>query len=300
MEDRERGWFVPDGTPLTEALARTTHLGVMAHPDDLELWALPWIGACRGDPHLWFTGVVCADGAGAPHPGEPSRTEGGDLVAVRAGEQRSAAAIGGYGALAHLGLASVDVRDVDFLAATLMHTLEGSSPQVVVTHDPCDTHATHRAVTQALVVALRELPPDRRPTRLLGAEGWRSLAWLPAGDRLAFACSREAVALGRRLVSCFGSQLAVKRYDLAVEGRRRANATLADPYSADRCAAGSDTAGSDTADPESVEQVVLAVDLTPLLHDETSTTAGLVAGMVERFGAEVDAGLPGPDRWERL
>ena len=31
--------FVPDGAPLPAALARTTHLGIGAHPDDLEIMA---------------------------------------------------------------------------------------------------------------------------------------------------------------------------------------------------------------------------------------------------------------------
>lgn len=287
MEDPASGWFVPDGTPPADALARVTHLGVMAHPDDLELWALPWIASCQADPDRGFAGVVCADGAGAPRGDarEPATT---DLATVRADEQRRAARLGGYAALAHLGLASADVRDVDFLAATLMHTLECLAPQVVLTHDPCDTHATHRAVTQALVVALRQRPVGQRPLRLLGVEGWRSLAWVPAGDRLAVPCSREAVTLGHQLVSCFGSQLAAKRYDLAVEGRRRANATFTDAYRAD------------PQGPEAAEQVVWALDLTPLLQDDTATTAGLVSDLVARFGHEVAAGLPGWDRWERL
>ena len=31
--------FVPDGTPVSEALARTTHLAVSAHQDDIEIMA---------------------------------------------------------------------------------------------------------------------------------------------------------------------------------------------------------------------------------------------------------------------
>jgi hypothetical protein len=40
--------YVPDGRPLDEALARTTHLAVGAHQDDIEFMALHGIFACFG------------------------------------------------------------------------------------------------------------------------------------------------------------------------------------------------------------------------------------------------------------
>ena len=56
--------FVPDGLPPAGALERTTHLGVSAHQDDLEIMAYHGIleGFSRED--RWFTGVVVTDGAG--------------------------------------------------------------------------------------------------------------------------------------------------------------------------------------------------------------------------------------------
>ncbi len=41
-----------------EALARTTHIGVVAHPDDLEIMAWPAIRDCFGREERWFLGVV--------------------------------------------------------------------------------------------------------------------------------------------------------------------------------------------------------------------------------------------------
>ena len=35
--------FVPDGCSVAEALARTTHLGIAAHQDDLEIMAIDGI-----------------------------------------------------------------------------------------------------------------------------------------------------------------------------------------------------------------------------------------------------------------
>ena len=56
--------FAPGGGNLESALASTTHLGIGAHPDDLEIMAYPGICACRGQKNLRFSGVVATDGAG--------------------------------------------------------------------------------------------------------------------------------------------------------------------------------------------------------------------------------------------
>ena len=61
--------FVPDGTAIGSALARTTHLAVGAHPDDLEFMALHGILACQGQSDRWFCGVTCTNGAGSARTG---------------------------------------------------------------------------------------------------------------------------------------------------------------------------------------------------------------------------------------
>ena len=62
--------FVPDGVAEADALARTTHMGVVAHPDDLEILAQPGILDCFGRPDRWFCGVVVTDEvAGRPRVG---------------------------------------------------------------------------------------------------------------------------------------------------------------------------------------------------------------------------------------
>ena len=38
--------FVPDGVPSASALGRITHLGIGAHPDDLEFMAFHGIATC--------------------------------------------------------------------------------------------------------------------------------------------------------------------------------------------------------------------------------------------------------------
>ena len=56
--------FVPDGVPAEEALARSTHVAVGAHQDDLEIMAFAGILECFGRDDRWFTGVVVTNGSG--------------------------------------------------------------------------------------------------------------------------------------------------------------------------------------------------------------------------------------------
>ncbi len=76
-------FFVPGGGSLESALASTTHLGIGAHPDDLEIMAYPGICACRGQKNLHFSGVVATDGAGSPRSGSSEKLSTPDLVKTR-------------------------------------------------------------------------------------------------------------------------------------------------------------------------------------------------------------------------
>lgn len=263
---------VPDGAPLTEALARTTDLGVVAHPDDLEL-AMPGpILACAADPGRWFTGIVCTDGAGAPRPAAGATPS--DLVARRADEQRRAAGLGGYSAVFLLGRSSEQARGPGRaeLVTALEFLLRAAGAARVLTHNPLDRHPTHVAVATSVIDAARALPPDRRPGQLLGCEAWRDLDWLDANERVELPVTgAEDAAL--ELARCFGSQLEAKRYDLAAQGRRRANATFARRDAAD-----------------SQTEVSLAVDLTGAL-DESADPTAFVLGLVDRFRSDAAAAL---------
>jgi LmbE family N-acetylglucosaminyl deacetylase len=266
--------YVPDGTPIDAALARTTYLGIVAHPDDLELLALPWIAECRDRDSRWFTGVICADGARSPRRGRFSSLSDDEMARVRINEQRRAAELGRYGALVPLSLPSVEVQRVEVLTHLLDEYLRDADASMIITHDPFDRHPTHAAVTRAVVAAVRQLSPRARPSKLLGVEGWRSLDWVPRDALVAVDCS-GAGTLGRELLKCFESQIeGGKPYDRAAEGRRRSNAVFADPYRIDDRG-----------------EVVLAVDLTPLLDDDGPSLDDFAAGLLERFGREVRSGL---------
>jgi LmbE family N-acetylglucosaminyl deacetylase len=270
---------VPDGTDPAAALARTTDLAVVAHPDDLELAMPGVILACRDDPARWFTGVVCTDGAGSVLP--DGVDDPGQLVAVRAAEQRAAADLGAMNAVVLLGRSSESVRSpagspdrVGFVDALALLLATGGAT-TVHTHNPADAHATHVAVATAVIGALRQLPVTARPAQLLGWEGWRDLDWLPDELRVVDDLTgRETAALD--LARCHPSQLGPKRYDLAAQGRRRANATFANARKAD------------TATEASV-----GIDLTGALDDHTDPTT-FVLGAIDRFRSDVATGL---GRW---
>ena len=85
---------VPDGTAPEAALARTTHLGIGAHQDDLEIMAVDGILRCYGRDDAWFTGVVVSDGAGSPRAGRFANFTNVQMVTARIEEQKRAADIG--------------------------------------------------------------------------------------------------------------------------------------------------------------------------------------------------------------
>ena len=88
--------FVPASGPMTpdQALARTTHLCVVAHQDDIEIMAHAGIAECYGRADKHFTGVVVTSGAGSPRSGRFAAMTDVEMQKVRRDEQRQAAALG--------------------------------------------------------------------------------------------------------------------------------------------------------------------------------------------------------------
>lgn len=260
--------FVPDGVSLGAALARTTHLGVGAHQDDLEILAIDGILACFGRSDRWFTGVVVTDGAGSPSPDRWRGTLSQKLE-TREREQRKAAVVGEYSAVIQLAHTSGSVKAADASAVLdLGLVLRAARPEVVYTHDLADRHDTHVAVALRVIEAALELPPELRPARLIGCEVWRDLDWMSEEDRVCLALP-ERGHLELALLGVFDSQIAGgKRYDSATYGRRRARATFAAPSAPDEATA-----------------IVLGMDLTPALSG--TDPAELLDGYLERFTKDV-------------
>ena len=261
--------------PAPDVFARTTHLGIGAHQDDLEFMALHGILECYGRDDQWFGGVVATDGAGSARAGRYAGYSDAQIAAERVKEQAEAARIGEYGFVEQLGLASAQVRDphAPALVDALVPILEQCRAAVVYAHNPADRHPTHIAVFAATLAALRRLPEADRPTRFIGCEVWRGLDWLPDPYRVEMDVSAHP-DLARDICGVFRSQIeGGKRYDEAVAGRRRANATFSDSHAVDAASG-----------------VIIGMDLMPLLEDPDLQPSAYVAGMLAGFGDTV-AGL---------
>lgn len=220
--------FVPDGQPVAAALARTTHLGISAHQDDLEIMAIDGILKCFQQPDRWFTGVVVTNGSGSPRAGLYANTTDEEMQAIRVREQQKAAIVGDYAAQVLLAYPSSAVKDSTNSGPVqdLITVLEATRPEVVYTHNLADKHATHVAVALRVIEAIRSLPAEARPARLYGCEVWRDLGWMLDADKVIFDTSAME-NLQEALLGVFDSQISGgKRYDLATMGRRRANATF--------------------------------------------------------------------------
>ncbi len=268
--------FTPDGTETGEALSRTTHLGIGAHQDDLEIMAYHGILACFDRPDAWFSGVTCTNGSGSARIGPYAEYTDQAMMAVRREEQRQAAILGRYGAMIQLDHPSSVVKNPanPALQEDLVQILQAARPDVVYTHNPADKHATHIGIVIPTLLALRQLPPESRPQKVYGCEVWRDLDWLPDEDKVALDVSgRENMAAA--LVGLFDSQIAGgKRYDLATIGRRQANATYFGSHSVDEAS-----------------QLTFALDLTPLVQDDSLDIAEYVLVFIDKFREDVRMNL---------
>jgi len=268
--------FVPDGLAVEQALARTTHMAIAAHQDDIEIIAFDGIHKCFQREDRWFCGVVVTDGSGAPRDSLYRDYTDDAMQAVRRKEQKKAAVVGEYGAQVLLDYPSRALKAGSNEAPVedLTRLLRVTRPELVYTHNLADKHDTHVAVALRVIEAIRRLPEVERPLRIYGCEVWRDLDWMVDGDRVAFDLSAHE-SLQAALLGVFDSQICGgKRYDLATMGRRRAHATYHESH------------GTDVA-----TGLSLAMDLTPLIADPARSVQGYVEGFTRRFAQEVLARL---------
>ncbi len=264
--------FVPDGSPVAAALPRITHLGIGAHQDDLEFMAFHGILECFARTDKWFGGVTCTNGAGSSRTGVYEKFTDAQMMAVRRTEQNNAAVVGQFGVMIQLDHPSSVVKSPTepTLKNDLKEILAATLPEVVYTHNPADKHDTHIGVVVAALSAMRELPRDQRPKRVIGCEVWRNLDWLTDSEKVVMDVSgRDNLAAA--LNGVFDSQIAGgKRYDLATLGRRAANATFFESHASDRA-----------------NQIIFGLDLTPVVADESKDIVDFVTGFIDRFNADV-------------
>ena len=264
--------FIPDGLPPEQALARTTHMAIGAHQDDLEIMASAPILECFQQTDKWFTGVVATDGRGSPRDDLYKDYTDEEMRIVRIKEQKKAAIIGEYAAQILLDYPSKVIKDASNPQPVddIFNLLKITHPKVVYTHNLADTHDTHGSVALRVIAAIRRLPESERPQKLYGFEVWRDLDWMMDSDKVAFDLSKHE-NLQAALVGVFDSQICGgKRYDLATMGRRRANATYFESHGVDVSLGMS-----------------YAMDLTPLVTDPDKEIVSFVEQFINRFAQDV-------------
>lgn len=264
--------FVPDGTPVEQALARTTHLAVGAHQDDLEIMAYRGILECFQQADKWFCGVNVTNGAGSPRDDLYKDYTDEMMQVVRRKEQKKAAVVGEYTAQVFLDYSSAATKDGknEAVKEDLKKIFLATRPQIVYTHNLADKHDTHVAVALRVISALRELPDDAKPQQVLGCEIWRDLDWMADSDKVQMDVSAHE-NLAAALLGVFDSQICGgKRYDLATMGRRRAHATYAESHGVDISTS-----------------LIYAMDLTPLIKDPSLDVAQYVQRFIDRFAQDV-------------
>jgi LmbE family N-acetylglucosaminyl deacetylase len=262
--------FVPDGTAPEAALARTTHLCLAAHQDDIEIMAYHGIAECFGAKDKWFTGVVVTNGAGSPRSGIYGDYNDEQMQRVRLIEQRKAAYVGEYSCQIQLGFSSAQVKNPNETAVVddLKQILQAAKPEIVYLHNLADKHDTHIAVSLRAMAALRAV--ETKPKKVYGCEVWRDLDWMLDDDKQVLPVSARS-NIAAALVGVFDSQVTGgKRYDLATAGRRLAHATYYASHGTDQESA-----------------LSFAMDLTPLVEDPRLSIGDYVLGFVDRFRQDV-------------
>jgi LmbE family N-acetylglucosaminyl deacetylase len=265
--------FVPDGQMASEAaLKRVTHLCIAAHQDDIEIMAYAGVTIALDQPGKAFGGVVVTNGAGSPRTGSYAAMTDEQMQDVRREEQREAARRGHYAIQVQLAHPSSEVkkRHQPDVVGDLAKILSGCRPEVLYLHNPADKHDTHVAVLGRCIEAIRSLPSDQRPARVLGCEVWRDLDWLVDTDKVALDAGGHP-ELAPEMLKVFDSQVTGgKRYDLATLGRRAAHATFHTSHATDR-----------------MTGITWAMDLTPLTKDDTLSLIDFTSAHIERLRADV-------------
>ena len=266
--------YIPDGLEEQTAVARTTHLAIAAHQDDIEFMAYAPIAECFGSSGKWFGAIVVTDGAGSPRSGIYADYTDEEMKKVRVVEQKKAAFLGEYSFLALLGHPSKEVKAGErAIVEELASLIQRAHPKYLYTHNLADKHETHVATALRVIAALRLLKPEERPEKVFGCEVWRDLDWLCDNEKIFLDCGPHP-NLMRALSAVFDSQIAGgKRYDLAAEGRRLANATFSASHACDTYSA-----------------LNYAMDLTPLM-DESADIADFITSAIDRFKEQVREGI---------
>jgi len=266
--------FIPDQTEQEQAIKRTTHMAIAAHQDDIEIMAYHGIVKCFQSQDNHFFGCVVTNGSGSARDHIYKDYTDEEMIEVRKTEQKKAAYLGEFGGLALLDYPSKVVKDKEdkSVIEELKKLLTLAQPKILYTHNLADKHDTHIGVVTKVIKAIRLLPKEQRPEQVLGCEVWRNLDWVNDDEKVYLDVS-EHPNLASSLVEIFDSQIiGGKRYDLATIGRRLANATFNASHEVDETTA-----------------LTYAIDLTPLIQDDTLDIKSFISDYIFRFQQDVIA-----------
>ncbi|MDR3264187.1 MAG: PIG-L family deacetylase [Clostridiales bacterium] len=256
--------YIPDNAKK----GATVYLALAAHQDDIEIMAADGILKAFNDKNGSFVAVVTTDGAGSARDGIYKNFSDADMMKIRRVEQKKAAVVGEYETLYLLNYQSSAVKSPNNIAITedYVKILKKHKPYAVYTHNLLDKHDTHLGVVTKAVKAVRRLPKKDRPQKMYGCEVWRGLDWLSDSEKAAFDLSSNENMLAA-LLGVFDSQITGgKRYDLATQGRRLANATYSESHSID-----------------TAKSITYALDLTPLITDDKADIIDFALSKIETF-----------------
>ncbi len=258
---------------LDQAMAACTHLGVGAHPDDLEVMAGHGILECLESETKNFFGVICTNGGGSTRSGSFQNLSDADMAKVRKLEQFESARLGEYGGVQLLGFDSADIKSGwnQGLIGIFSDILIKTQPQVIYTHNLFDKHQTHVAVVAHLIEALRQV--NYSPQAFYGCEVWRGLDWLPDEDKQALPVE-DSLKI-KKLIACHKSQTeSGKDYATATLGRMASNATF---FEANR--------------EDQVRFQIFALDLQPFLQNPGLNFLDFASQKIERLQQQVKMSL---------
>lgn len=264
--------FIPDSYNQKTAIERTTHLAIGAHQDDVEIMAYHGIAECFQNSKAYFSAVIVTNGSGSARDNVYKNYTDEEMVQVRRKEQKKAAIIGEYSSLSLLEYKSSDVKDKENGAVIqdLAKIIETANPDILYTHNLADKHDTHIGVVTKVIKAVRSLPISARPNTVYGCEVWRALDWVNDDEKVFLDVASHS-NLAASLVEVFDSQIiGGKRYDKGAIGRRLANATFSSSHTIDE-----------------TDAVTYAMDLTPLIKDDTLSIVKFVQDYIMRFSNDV-------------
>ncbi|MDR2266206.1 MAG: PIG-L family deacetylase [Christensenellaceae bacterium] len=251
---------------------KCSDLVIAAHHDDIEIMCPHGIIACKDSTDKGLVAVIVSDGAGSPRTGAYANFTDEEMKLARIEEQKRAAELGNYAALLLLKHSSATIKDkgctipTDDLEAIILKY----NPDTIHIHNLADKHPTHVACAVRSIQAIRRLPIELRPAKLYGCEVWRGLDWLSDKDKVVFDLTGQEQFL-KSLLSVFETQVAgCKRYDIAAEGRRVANATYSSSHAVDICTS-----------------AAYAMDLTLLIQNDNIDPRDYIMSKIDDFKSEI-------------